>query len=572
MDSITLAAVTDSLQPLCQGRIQGINQPEEHSLVLTAYSPETREVRWLIDCSTLWPRTHFITARSPNPPNPPAFCMTLRKYIEGGQIVAIEQRGFDRILDIHIRGLEGLTYLLTAEFMGKHSNIILVSPEGVVLQTAKLITAKINRYREVLPGKVYVPPPPSRRVNPLEVSEPAFLAQLAADQPDEFAAWLRQSYEGIGATLAAEIAARAGANASAEARWKAFAGLFDIARSRSWQPVLLRGANGEATGAYPLRLHGPAPELQEDRSSIHTALNAFYVEAIPRAALEAQRRSLQAALRKTLASRDLALDQVRHGTKEGDKAAQYRHWGELLLANLHQLKTGQDSATVLDYYADPPSELTIRLEPLQTPQANAERFFRRARHVEANAAKLGALEGKLTAECAQLREVLERIGAATMIGELLEVRAQATEHGWLQAGTASAHSSVAAPKSEFEGKRIRSFASPDGTIVLVGENAEANDYLVRRVALPNDWWLHVRSGTSAHVVIKTDNAPLRVAPLTIQYAAQLAAAYSRGKHSSLVAVDYTLRKYVRKPRKAAPGMVTYTHEKTLDVTPLEIPH
>jgi len=99
----------------------------------------------------------------------------------------------------------------------------------------------------------------------------------------------------------------------------------------------------------------------------------------------------------------------------------------------------------------------------------------------------------------------------------------------------------------------------------MGETAEANDYLTTRVAGANDVWLHARGVKGAHVVIRMTrgkNAP----PGTLREAARIAADNSDAKHSSYVPVDWTLRKFVRKPRKSAPGLVTYTHEKTIHVT------
>jgi predicted ribosome quality control (RQC) complex YloA/Tae2 family protein len=101
--------------------------------------------------------------------------------------------------------------------------------------------------------------------------------------------------------------------------------------------------------------------------------------------------------------------------------------------------------------------------------------------------------------------------------------------------------------------------------VLVGENAAANDFLLTRIAKPNDWWLHVRTGTGAHVIIRTENQPQRVPRSTLEFAARLAAQHSADKHARVVEVDYTLRKYVRKPKGAPAGFALYTHEKTLRV-------
>ena len=101
----------------------------------------------------------------------------------------------------------------------------------------------------------------------------------------------------------------------------------------------------------------------------------------------------------------------------------------------------------------------------------------------------------------------------------------------------------------------------------MGENAISNDYLTTRVATPNDIWLHARSITSAHAIIRSQNRPTSVSSAAIRLAAEQVARRSDAKHARLVPVDYTLRKFVRKPRRAAPGAVTYSHEKTLDVTP-----
>ena len=105
--------------------------------------------------------------------------------------------------------------------------------------------------------------------------------------------------------------------------------------------------------------------------------------------------------------------------------------------------------------------------------------------------------------------------------------------------------------------------------ILLGENSESNDYLTTRVARPDDVWLHARQIKGAHVVIRSGKKGLAIPQSTLRQAAELAAQNSDAKHSSLVPVDYTLKKHVRKPRGAAPGYVTYSHEKTIDVLPGE---
>ena len=117
----------------------------------------------------------------------------------------------------------------------------------------------------------------------------------------------------------------------------------------------------------------------------------------------------------------------------------------------------------------------------------------------------------------------------------------------------------------YEGHRIRDVLGPNNYKILFGETAEANDYLTLRVAKGNDYWLHVRGHTSAHVVIQTQNQPDKVPREVLLAAAKIAVQNSNQKHAGYVPVDYTLKKYVRKPKSAAKGTALYVNEKTLHV-------
>lgn len=551
-DSLTLSAFTHEAQALVGGRIQGIRQPSEHVVVFEAYRAGFGAARWLFDCSAQWARTHFMTQRLPNPQSPLAFCAALRKFIDGGQILSIEQRGFDRILDIAIRGHEGADYLFSAEFMGRHSNLILLGPDEngarKILHAAKLIPAKLSRVREILPNKIYVPPPAPDKLNPL----------LSHDAP-------MSAYLGISPFLAQEIAARAAKLGSENA---AIASVFEAASHSQWQPLSLRDDNGNPAGAYPLRLECWPKNQQETRDSISAALDEYFAFAMPRAQLDSEKRTLAGVLGKAWEQRAQSLAQVERGQNEGSRAAQFRRWGDLLLGNLWQLESGQGSAVVPDYFQDPPVEITIPLDADLSPQENAQAFFERARRGEKGAARLQELRGKMESEIVVIEAAQTQLKSADSLEELAQVRELAQSHGWLHAAPIGTKNVQA--RHDFGGKRIRGFTSPEGWQIFVGDNAEANDYLVQKLGQSNDWWLHLRAGTSAHAIIRTNNAPQKVPRETLEFAARLVVARSAAKHAGVVAVDYTLKKYVRKPRKAPPGSVTYSNEKTLHVSPATI--
>ena len=102
-----------------------------------------------------------------------------------------------------------------------------------------------------------------------------------------------------------------------------------------------------------------------------------------------------------------------------------------------------------------------------------------------------------------------------------------------------------------------------GIRIWVGRNAKNNDLLTTKYAQKDDWWLHARDTSGSHVVIKSPNPSAEV----LEYAASLAAGYSKSNSESLVAVMYTQKKYVRKTKNLAAGMVIVEKEKTLLVEP-----
>lgn len=502
-DSLSLACVVDELQVLVGAQVQRIIQPHPLQIILTSFKTGVGEKHLLLDASPQWYRSHLTKTRAPNPPSPPAFCAALRKYLSGGKLLSITQRDSDRILDLTIEN-QGEKFLLSAELMGKHANIILVSPDGKILHAAKLISSKQSRVREVLPGREYSAPP-----------APAVRKEV---------------------------------------------------HTIEWQPVVLGNEDDQLVGAYPILRKN---FRSEPRSNFNAALDEYFSVAVPLAASQQQARTLRGAIDKSLRQKRLALQQVQRGTSESTRAEQYRRWGELLLAHLQevnrQMKNGASEVEVVNFYDEAGAAVKIPIDEELSPQENANRFFARARHLEENAAALRELESRLACEVEELNEYLAQLESSATPAEMERIRQAAEQKGWLRGVSEQAHGDASRKESAFAGYKIKRFTSPDGFEVLVGENATANDYLVTRLSHSNDWWLHLRGGTSSHAVIKTNNAPDRVPLSTLLFAAKNVIARSVAKHAGWAEVDYTLRKYVRKPRKAAPGAVLHTNAKTLHV-------
>ncbi len=565
-DSLCLCCVSQGLQHLRGGRIQHIAQPNESQIVLTIYNPQLGDCRLMLDCSATHPRAYLITRKPPNPKQPPVFCMTLRKYLEGGFVREIGQRGFDRILDIEVDGHLGERLLLTTEMMGKHSNILLVDSQQKVLHAAKLVNSKMNRVREMMPGHPYTPPPLSAGVDPRTMDRAGFDLLLSNGEGEDLTERLCANLQGISPILREELAARANFDgpATPDSLWTACTEIFGAAVKGEWEPVLIRTEGGASMGAYPFPLASLRELEQHPREDFQGAAEASFSSMIGRERLEQSRKTLLGMLKRSFETRERMMAQLHHAAMEAKKADSYREAGDLLLASLHLVPAEATEVVLPDLYHPEQGDRKIILDAKLSPQENAQRYFHKSRQAIRALARMQQVSEGMQQEMDDLQVLMQKVEAVDEREELESLRQIALTKSWLQALPGKV---AAAKEAAFDGKRISRMTSLEGYEVLIGQNAEANDYLVQRLAGTNDMWLHVRGGHGGHVIIRTNNQPLKVPKGTILFAAEQAAKNSTAKHSSLVAIDCTLRKYVRRPRGGAPGLVTYTHEKTYHVSP-----
>jgi predicted ribosome quality control (RQC) complex YloA/Tae2 family protein len=565
-DSVILAAIADELnRKLADGRVDKIHQPEPLDLVFTIRKGSA-DYSLLISANAEFPRVHLTSIKRPNPKTPPNFCMVLRKYLERGRFLGAEQVDFDRILHLRFAAYDGERFTLTAEIMGKHSNIILVNDTGRILSAVKPIGSRKSRYREVLPGRQYVSPPPQNKTNPLSVTKEDFDGLLADTFPDEappvseIASWLAKSFTGISPFVARELAARSGGDVERLAG--EFIGFFAEIRAGDYSPVLLTDDAGRTIGFYPFPSVQFSPSNQHERPSTNAAADVYYAGAIPREEFEHANAELAGRIRKEIDFRDRLVEKIERELAECEGAQRYKQIGELILSQVTSIPEGAPTAELADYYADGKA-VAVELDPRLSAAENAEAYFRKYQKALSRAESLKDRRAEINAELRLLRKTLDAAGSVTsqeQVRQLADILASENIEVSRQEAVQEKR------KAEFEGHKIARVQA-DGWEILVGQNSEANDYLLTRVARPTDLWVHVKAVPSAHVIIRTNGKPEAVPKSVLLEAAELAARHSEAKHSSLVPVDYTLRKYVRKPKGAPPGKALYEREKTIFVTP-----
>lgn len=595
-DWLMMAAVARELrEKIIPGRVERVYQPETEEVILKIYAGR-QNYRLLLSAHPQLARVHLTRMEKENPRVPPPFCLVLRRRLEGARLSHLEQPALERVLVFHLAARDEtgrtVSYRLVAEVMGKHSNIILLNPEGRVVDAIKRIGGEVSRYREVLPGREYLPPPPPDKANPLSLNREAF-ALLLGDTPRQdtstpsiplsgftgppgynirLADLLLEKVGGLSPLLAREIAARGVGNPNAiineitlETAGRLWEALDQVLRAPqgSLEPTLILGEDGQPRDVTAIRLAQFPGERQVSYPSPSELLDSFYSRRQGEHKLAAARSSLLRTVSASLerSRKKLALQQAE--LDEARRAEDLRLKGELILAHLHDIPPGSRVARLANYHREGSPVLEVELDPYLTPAENAQRYFREYHRARSALQALWPQVEKTEEEIRYLEQVEASLEQAEGIGELEEIRQELVEQGYLKEKQKGARQKKGKPGDE---PRPLRFLSSEELEILVGRNNRQNDHLTLGVASPQDVWLHTRDIPGAHVILRLANregAP----PRSLEEAALLAAYFSKGRHSSKVPVDYTLRSHVCKPRGSRPGMVVYDHHQTLYVTP-----
>lgn len=574
---MTTAVVAELAGKILFAGIDRICQPRQLEIALHLHQ-RWQPLGWLIlNAEANSARVHLSQSDPPVPSVPPAFCMVLRKYLEGGKIVGVSQPEMERVIVFTVANpqasLPSEKYSLVAEIMGKHSNIVLVDPTtGLIVDAIKRYGLEVSRYREVYPGQRYVPPPPQEKTNPLTVTPETFTRLLLArNLDDEVTTALVTTFAGTSPQLAREIVARAGLDprlrlefcgeAEFSSLWQAMQQVWRQVQERNFCPTLVRNVKGEPVAYSALRLAQYPQEAQEDWESISELVDYYYRWREKAQKVAQLKASLQQVLARELARTRTELARFQEQLSEAMLAGQYLEYGEIIKANLYRIRAGQEVLEAENFFAPGCPVVAIPLDPSLTGVENAQAYFRRyhkARRKEEQSRKRLA---ELEAEQAYLESVAASLDHALELPDLEEIRQELVQAGYLTAGPERGKPSPR-PDREMLARPLEAVSST-GEKILVGKNNRQNDRLSTRIAHPEDYWFHAQGLPGSHVVLQTGGrTPQRQA---LEEAALLAAYFSRGRDAGKVAVDYTLARHVWKPKGAPPGKVLYDHQQTLVV-------
>ncbi len=570
-DGVAMRAVAVELnETIVGGRVEKVLQPERdeiHLLIRNNY----KNHRLLVSASANHARVHLTQHSKQNPDRAPMFCMLLRKHLIGGKVLSVTQLGMERVLDIRFGVIDelGLTgeLILHVEVMGRHSNAVLVQPDGTIVDSLKRVTEEKSRVREVLPGIPYEYPPVQGKKDPLVLDAHELLHLLAASCEKPLWQTLCDNLTGLAQATAKELLAASGLNpvlASCEFSdvnlrdgADALAIKFSAIKNGRFTPVALM-RDGETIDFLPFR--SVLAFEQREHSSISEAAEAFYADRDRKERLKQSSAAMTQALNAALNRAKKKHEKQGEDLLKSENMEMWRLKGELLTANLHAVQRGQKSVEVLNYYSEEGETLAIELDPTLSPSDNAQQYYKRYTKAKTAQEKLTIQLEATTQEIAYLESQLSNIELSMTEGDLDEIRAELAEQGYLKEAAARSRKKITPSKP-------RHYRSSDGYDIFVGRNNTQNDYLTTKLAYNDDVWMHTKQIPGSHIIIKAKAGA--VSDEALHTGALLAAYYSKARESSGVPVDYTQKRNVKKPAGAKPGFVIYLTNRTLTLTPSE---
>lgn len=577
LDGFSMHPLTRELDTaLAGGRIDKITQPNKQSIILSVRQPGQNFLLH-ISINSQNPSAHLLEKNLENPPEPPVFCMVLRKQIETGRIAKVRQHGLDRLLLIDIDSLAAggriVTKTLVLELMGKYSNIILVQ-DDVIIDALRKIGANSSRVRTVLPGQTYELPPGQEKKDLFTDAIADIMAIVKADPSLRLDKALLAACMGFGPVSAKEVCFSAGLAPSMriealdEADFKAVeAALQEIRESALHagdasapedKAVLLLGENQKvlAMAAFPLHYLPEAavltfPTISAMLEKADSLLGSYVLPDKDRFRKLVKNEKNRAENKLTKLDEEIAA---------AENAEEFKVRGDNLMTYQYQFKDREDaSVTVPNIYSETGETITIPLDQRLTLVENMQACYKKYDKLKRAQELLQVQRCECEANIAYLESIEASLLASSSLAEIAEIHNELIAAGYLREK----------PKKKNNDKPARPFhfRAPDGTDILVGKNNYQNDKLTFKTARYNDTWFHTKDIPGSHVVLQ--NGGTEPSEEDILIAASLAAHFSKARSSSKIPVDYTEIRYVKKPSGSKPGFVIFTNQKTLYITPDE---
>ena len=548
-DGLFIHSLLNSIKPtLVNGRLSKIYQPFEQDLVLT-FRNERKNYQLLISANAQYPRFYLTKKAIANPDKAPTFVMVLRKYLEGSILQGIEQVGVDRIVNFRFSNRNELgdqvQLVLSVELMGRHSNVILYdNSNGHIIDLLKRINPDENRARILLPKAKYELPPLNPGINGFDLSEQEFKQKAAVNDPSEFAGQIN----GLDRDDRSELIGYLEDDFSYSS-FRTFINQFD----KKGAFVLLTPRNKRKIFPY-LPYHLDLVKESSDPDLNH-ALDEFYLYQANHDWVKQKSSKIERLVKNEQKKLTKKVVKLKKQLEQAENSEGYRIRGEILNANLAQVKPGMTKISLPNYY-DNNRPIEIKLDAALSPARNGQKYFTRYKKLR-DSIKHVKEQIEIANDNLRYFDSIQTAIDNAEPEDIDQITDELINQGYLKRPQKQKR------KKKVTEHNLNEFRLSSGKTVLVGKNNYQNDWLTLKKANKTDIWFHVKNIPGSHVILQDANP----SDDDILEAAEIAAYFSKAKNSAHVQVDYVQDKRVKKPNGARPGFVIYTGQNSIEVTP-----
>ena len=561
-DGIVCSAVVAELNTLIsEGKINKIFEPNKNEIIIGIYS-KGKNLALNINIDPVNYRINLTTHSKPNPKNVYNFCMVLRKHLTSGTIKKVYMKELDRIIYIDIDCYNELndhiTKTLIIELMGKHSNIILINSDGIIIDSLRHLNKLDNSIRDILPGYKYIEIENSK-LDFQSSTFDSFYKNIKENNVSKISSAISNCFAGF--SKSGVIYTLDSLNIKDDVN----VAVSDYKKIYTYFSELLKQNISDISCTEINLLYKKDFYITNASSKdilINFFIDDFYFDKEVREKFESTKsNTLRSLLGKTKKLSD-KLKNIDSKLKECSKIETYKLYGELITSNLYRIPNYNQENITLENYYDNNNPISIPLDSTISPSANAKKFFKKYKKLQNTVSIIEKQKEAIKLELDYLDSIVYEINNCANLDELEAIIAEISE----DYGISNVKKDESTKKTKKPVANMPTEYKIDGYTILVGKNNKQNDNLTCKIAKKNDLWFHTKDIHGSHVVLRLDKNK-KATDSIIYKCATIAAYYSKAKLSQNVPVDYTFIKYVRKPNGAKPGMVIYTDNKTLYVNP-----
>ncbi len=566
-DGIVTKKIVDELKSFENYKIDKIYEPDKNTIILGLYG-NFSNAALLICISSNNYRIHLTNNIIKNPNIAPNFCMLLRKHILGYKIKNIYTNGLERLVYIDLESSESSNHnnskKLVIELMGKHSNIILLDNNGIIIDSLRHTFIEKNAQRDIYPATRYFEPN-SNKQNLLKIKNfEEFYTKLNLKDSENCIDKIVDTFNGISISYLYNIEKHIQSKDYSSNKFYVHKIYDSIIKTLNSKNLTIETIFKNSI-PYDYFL---VDSSSKNNFSLNFALDDFYFKKETNELFKNYRNTLLNIILSTLKKYEKRLENIDSKLEQCKNMDKYKLYGELLTANLYKIPSYNVSSIKLENYYDNNNLIKIQLDKKYSPQNNANRFYKKYTKLKNTLEIVSRQKYDTKEDIKYIESIVYELDNCKNISDVQEIYDEISENDIFKLNKRNTKQKNSSKPKKYTSNKYASF-NPikyiiDGYTIYVGRNNKENDYLTNKFANKNDLWFHTKNIHGSHVILKSLPNEVFSKNIIIE-AAKLAAKHSKAKNSSNVPVDYCLVQYVKKVPGNKPGLVIYRNNKTIYV-------